>query len=67
MTEDTAKRIAKYVVPRLLAHLPQYVRTQLTKPGEDEESFLFRLTEKAAVDIRWVAGGIENQKRKQYM
>jgi hypothetical protein len=62
-----ARKIAQYVVPRLLFDLPQDIKIQLVRPGENEDSLLFRLIEKAASDIRWKAVNLENQRREQYM
>jgi hypothetical protein len=62
-----ARKIAQYVVPRLLFDLPQDIKIQLVRPGENEDSLLFRLIEKATSDIRWKAVNLENQRREQYM
>lgn len=62
-----AKKIANYVVPRLLAELSDEVKLQLIKPGENEEALLFRLTEKAASDIQWKATLEENNEQEKHM
>jgi len=67
MELEEARKIAQYVVPRLLFDLPQDIKIQLVRPGENEDSLLFRLIEKAASDIRWKAVNLENQRREQYM
>ena len=67
MELEEARKIAQYVVPRLLFDLPQDIKIQLVRPGENEDSLLFRLTEKAASDIRWKVVNLGNQRREQYM
>ncbi|MBI1888497.1 MAG: hypothetical protein HYS15_00975 [Candidatus Spechtbacteria bacterium] len=67
MELEDAREIAKYVVPRMLFKLPQDIKVQLVSPGENEDSLLFRLVEKAAADIQWKAVELENQKRKKYI
>jgi hypothetical protein len=67
MELEEARKIAQYVVPRLLFDLPQDIKIQLVRPGENEDSLLFRLIEKSASDIRWKAVNLENQRREQYM
>jgi hypothetical protein len=67
MEPKEARKIAQYVVPRLLFDLPQDIKIQLVRPGENEDSLLFRLIEKATSDIRWKAVNLENQRREQYM
>ena len=67
MELEEARKIAQYVVPRLLFDLPQDIKIQLVRPGENEDSLLFRLIEKAASDIRWKAVNLKNQRREQYM
>ncbi len=67
MEFEEAREIAKYVVPRLLVHLPIEIKLQLMKPGENQDSLLSRLVEKATSDIHWAAVGIENKKREQYI
>ena len=62
-----AKEIAKYIVPRLLAELPQEIKMSLLKPGEKEEALLFRLTEKTASDIQWKATLEENKEQEKHM
>jgi len=67
MELEEARKIAQYVVPRLLFDLPQDIKIQLVRPGENEDSLLFRLIGKAASDIRWKAVNLENQRCEQYM
>ena len=67
MELEEARKIAQYVVPRLLFDLPQDIKIQLVRPEENEDSLLFRLIEKAASDIRWKAVNLENQSREQYL
>lgn len=67
MELEEARKIAQYVVPRLLYALPQEIKIRLVRPGENEDGMLFRLIEKAASDILWKATALENQKREQYI
>ena len=62
-----AKEIANYIVPRLLAELPQEIKMGLLKPGENEEALLFRLTKKTASDIQWIATLEENNERDKHL
>ena len=62
-----ARKIANYVVPRLLAELSDEVKMQLIRPGENEAGLLFRLTKKTASDIQWKATLEENKKHEKYM
>jgi len=67
MELEEARQIAKYVVQRLLMELQVEIKLKLIKPDENQDGLLFRLTEKAASDIHWAAGGIENKKREEWM
>ena len=67
MELEDARKIAKYVVPRLLADLPVEIKGKIIKPGENEDSLLFRLVEKAASDIHWASADVENKKREKHI
>ena len=67
MKLEEAKKIAQYVVPRMLFELPQDIKVRLIRPGENEDGLLSRLVEKAAADIQWKAGGLKNQRRERYV
>jgi hypothetical protein len=58
-----ARKIAQYVVPRMLVELPQDIKARLVRPGENEDGLLFRLIEKVASDILFKS----NQQREQYL
>lgn len=67
MEFEEAREIAKYVVPRLLFDLPTDVKIQLIKPGENGDSLLFRIVEKAASDILWKIAQLESQRGEKYV
>lgn len=59
MTLEDARKIANYVVPRLLFELPQDMKIRLVRPKESEDSLLSRLVEQAASDIQRKATELE--------
>lgn len=69
MTHEEARKIANYVLPRLLHILPIEMKLELLrrKDAGNEESLLEKLTAKIASDIHWAAAGIENEKRERYV
>ena len=62
-----ARKIANYVVPKLLIGLPKEIKVELLKPGENEDSLLSRLTEEAASNIQWIATLEENNERDKHL
>ncbi|MFY9457706.1 MAG: hypothetical protein WAP23_02130 [Candidatus Spechtbacterales bacterium] len=62
-----ARQCARYVLGRSLSDLPLDMKMRLLRPGENEDSLLFRLVEKAAADIQWwMAANLENQTHEKY-
>lgn len=67
MTQEDAREIAEYALPRLLNDLPKKIRAALILKSEDEETMRERLTRKLGYSIQWKASELEAKEKARYL